>query len=295
MTRNEKIEQLRAFIMKLRDIVATADVGDNCKLALPKFHKCEQNLIHFLSDAGFKHDAAVVASHANQVPATYGAPLIQTMEKDVDFYSSKLNAILDDLLNPVYTRAANLPDVPDSNLRTPTWSDIEKEVNNFESLDTDTLRAFSKVPPPPSQNPSFHAQFADTKQQIRDILQERTKLSKSASDGVANDKTEGPIRKIVVGVSIFPKPAVKKVPPECSPEILRDQLFRAGPDKGVVIKSTARTMREKFRLQEFECVFGLATVFLENDADNGHGLYFSGETWRVKAKQDPKHSDLCRD
>ena len=54
-------------------------------------------------------------------------------------------------------------------------------------------------------------------------------------------------------------------------------------------------MLEKFSSQDFECVSGLATVLLEQDQDNGHGLYFKGETWRVKAKHDPTHSDLCRD
>ena len=94
---------------KLRDIVATADVEEDCKIALPKFHKCEQNLIHFLSDAGFEDDAVVVESHASYIPATYGAPLIETIEKDVDFYCGKLNAILDDLLDPVYTPAVTIP------------------------------------------------------------------------------------------------------------------------------------------------------------------------------------------
>ena len=51
-------------------------------------------------------------------------------------------------------------------------------------------------------------------------------------------------------------------------------------------------MRQKFNLQDFDCVSGLATVFLEIDQDNGHGLYFSGETWRVKAKQDPTRADF---
>jgi hypothetical protein len=125
-----------------------------------------------------------------------------------------------------------------------------------------------------------------------------------------NWKPDSLVGKIIVGVVItaiaggsapwwwtviFPKPVAKKIPPECSPEILRDQLFRAGSEKGAVIKSTARTMREKFRLQDFECVSALTMVFLENDPDNGHGLYFAGEVWRVKAKQNPKHSDLCRD
>ena len=129
-------------------------------------------------------------------------------------------------------------------------------------------------------------------------------------------KSESPVGKIVVAVVIallaggssswwwdelFPKPSTvsvqpanpsKVISPECSPEALRSQLLHAGSDRPVVIKSSARTMREKFRLQDFDCVSGLAAVFLEVDQDNGHGLYFSGEAWRVKAKQDPPHADI---
>jgi hypothetical protein len=116
--------------------------------------------------------------------------------------------------------------------------------------------------------------------------------------------------KIIVGVAIallaggtapwwwsifFPKPPVKQIPPECSQDNLRAELVRAGPDKAIVVKTKARMMREKFRLQQFDCVADLAAVLLENDEDNGHGLYFAGEVWRVKAAQDSKHSALCRD
>jgi hypothetical protein len=123
-------------------------------------------------------------------------------------------------------------------------------------------------------------------------------------------KSEGPIGKIVVAVVIallvggtypwwwtvlFPK--ATPVPPslECSSEVLRGQLLRAGSDKTAVIKSTARVMRDRFSLLEFGCVAGLASVLLQDDQDNGHGLYFSGETWRVKAKQEPARSDFSRD
>jgi hypothetical protein len=130
------------------------------------------------------------------------------------------------------------------------------------------------------------------------------------SDKKPGDKSDSPAKKIIVGVIValvagssspwwwavlFPKPTVKAITAECSPEVLRNNLFRAASDKSAIIKSTARTMKEKFSLQEFECVSGLATVLLEQDQENGHGLYFKGETWRVKAKQDPKHSDLPRE
>ena len=85
------------------------------------------------------------------------------------------------------------------------------------------------------------------------------------------------------------------ISPECSQENLRAELVRAGADRATVMKTTARTMREKFRRQEFDCVSNLAGVFLENDQDNGHGLYFAGEVWRVKATQNAKHTALCRE
>lgn len=103
MTRDEKIEHVKRFIQRLQEIVATADVDDDCKQALPRFNKCEQNLISFLGDAGFQQDASIIASHANYIPATYGTPLIYTMREDVEFYCRKLNAMLEDLLHPIYT------------------------------------------------------------------------------------------------------------------------------------------------------------------------------------------------
>lgn len=123
------------------------------------------------------------------------------------------------------------------------------------------------------------------------------------------DKSESPITKIVIGVlialiaggsspwwwaAIFPKPAPRIVSGPCSPEILKDQLFAAS-DRAMVIKDAAKRMKEKLGLQEFECVSDLANVLLEQDHDNGHGLYFQGETWRFKAMDDPKHSELSRD
>jgi len=124
------------------------------------------------------------------------------------------------------------------------------------------------------------------------------------------EKSEGPIGKIVVAVVIAllvggsspwwwdklhppEKPVLQ--PPECSPESLRVGLLGAGPDKPAVIKSAARTMRERFRNQNLDCVSGLAAVLLQDDQDNGHGLYYSGEVWRVKAKLDPARADFSRD
>lgn len=132
-------------------------------------------------------------------------------------------------------------------------------------------------------------------------------------------KSEGPIGKIIIAVAIallvggsspwwwdklFTKQhteeekraqPTKVMQPECSPDIFRSQLLHAGTDKPVVIKSRARTMQVKFSFQDLDCVSGLAEVFIEVDQANGHGLYFLGEMWRVKAKQDPSHADFYRE
>jgi hypothetical protein len=123
-------------------------------------------------------------------------------------------------------------------------------------------------------------------------------------------KAESPVRKIAVGViiavvaggsspwwwaAVFPRPAAKTISAECSPEVLRNQLFRAGSHRPGVIEAAAITMRIKFSLREFECVSNLATVLLDQDQDNGHGLYFEGETWRAKAAADSTQSSFSRE
>jgi len=104
MTVEEKVAQIRKFVAHFEEIIRTADVDRDCEQALPRFHKCEQNLIAFLCDAGFDEDAAIISSHAEYIPATYGTPLINTMREDVEFYAGKLNALVEDLENPVYAR-----------------------------------------------------------------------------------------------------------------------------------------------------------------------------------------------
>jgi hypothetical protein len=89
-------------------------------------------------------------------------------------------------------------------------------------------------------------------------------------------------------------PVLQVITPECSPENLKSQLFRAS-DRAVVIKTTAAIMKEKLAQEQFECVSNLANVLLEQDSKNGHGLYFQGEAWRFKAGNDPKESALYRD
>jgi len=66
-------------------------------------------------------------------------------------------------------------------------------------------------------------------------------------------------------------------------------------DRAAVIRTTAATMKEKLSQEQFECVSNLANVLLEQDRNNGHGLYFQGEAWRFKAGNDLKQSLFCRD
>ena len=103
------------------------------------------------------------------------------------------------------------------------------------------------------------------------------------------------VLKVLPSIETKPSTPAESTTPECSPDVLKSQLFRAGSDKSAVIKSTARTMRDRYRRQDFDCVSGLATVLLEDDQDNGHGLYFSGEAWRAKAKKDTTRSDFSRE
>jgi hypothetical protein len=142
-------------------------------------------------------------------------------------------------------------------------------------------------------------------------------MAMSNSKKKPGDKPESPLTKILVALAvallaggsapwwwnlIVPKqvahekrPVEQVFPPECSPEILKNQLFRSASDRAAVIKATASTMKEKLGQQQFECVSNLANVLLEQDGNNGHGLYFQGEAWRFKAMDDPKKSPLCRD
>lgn len=131
-----------------------------------------------------------------------------------------------------------------------------------------------------------------------------------------NSNAEGPLGRIIVAVivalivgssspwwwgKLFPPdvpsvslPSTKVASPECSPEILRSQLLRSGSDKPGVIRTSARTMRQRLNLQDFDCVLNLATVLLEVDQNNGHGLYFSGEVWRAEAKRNLIQADISR-
>jgi hypothetical protein len=63
-----------------------------------------------------------------------------------------------------------------------TWSDIERNSAQLETLDTVTLQEFLRVPPPVSQNPTFNIRFEQTMQRIRDILSDRVKASADSSE-----------------------------------------------------------------------------------------------------------------
>jgi uncharacterized protein (TIGR02391 family) len=68
-----------------------------------------------------------------------------------------------------------------------TWNDIERALNSgtLEEKDEDMLRAFLRVEPPPSNNPSFHARFRDAKERIRHRLSEFTAVPAKSTGGVA--------------------------------------------------------------------------------------------------------------
>jgi hypothetical protein len=68
MTVEEKVAQIRKFVARFEEIIRTADVDRDCEQALPRFHKCEQNLIAFLCDAGFDEDAAIISATRSIFP-----------------------------------------------------------------------------------------------------------------------------------------------------------------------------------------------------------------------------------
>lgn len=64
-----------------------------------------------------------------------------------------------------------------------TWNDIEVALNSdtLEEKDKATLEAYSRVEPPPSHNPAFHARFNDAKQRIRHRLLELVAVEKTGA------------------------------------------------------------------------------------------------------------------
>jgi hypothetical protein len=118
-----------------------------------------------------------------------------------------------------------------------------------------------------------------------------------------NSRAEGPLGKIVVAVVIALLAGgsapwwwsrVFTATAACPSQELKDELFRAGPDKSAVIKARARTLREELERQHYDCVSDLASLLLEHAQDNGHGLYFSGEAWRGKAKTIAQDAEVAR-
>ncbi len=135
-------------------------------------------------------------------------------------------------------------------------------------------------------------------------------IQEKAVDSKPSTKPESPVGKIIVAVviallvgssspwwwdKVFHTSNKAVTSPECSPDALRNQLLHADSDKPAVIKYSARTMRQRFNLQDIDCVLGLATVLIEVNQDNGHGLYYSGEAWRAKAKQEPTRANFFRE
>ena len=69
-----------------------------------------------------------------------------------------------------------------------TWNDIDRCLSNgnLEDQDYDTLLSFSRVSPPPSNNPAFHVKFQNTQnriiERIRQIDREKKAFPESAAD-----------------------------------------------------------------------------------------------------------------
>lgn len=95
--------------------------------------------------------------------------------------------------------------------------------------------------------------------------------------------------------AIFPKKTVSPDSSGCPSETLRTQLLTAGSDSPAIIKIAARTMSEKFRLEDFTCVENISSVLLQFDQKSGHGLYYAGEVWRIKTATEPPPATYSRD
>src|SRR5688572_17763276 len=102
MTRDEKNQQIRGFLERLQRIVSACHEEGDAQRILPEFFQCEQDLIFFLTDAGFHHDARLIASHAQHRAATSYSPGIHTIEDDAEFYGEQLENIRGDLRFPTH-------------------------------------------------------------------------------------------------------------------------------------------------------------------------------------------------
>lgn len=118
--------------------------------------------------------------------------------------------------------------------------------------------------------------------------------SESPSKGPATEIIVGVVLALLVGTSapwwwakIFPSSAA-----DCSTHELKERLSYEESRSEVIVKAS-KDLRERFRRQHFDCVYELAAVLIEDDPENGHGLYFSGEVWRVRATE-PQNSALAR-
>lgn len=138
-----------------------------------------------------------------------------------------------------------------------------------------------------------------TPEDARVVKVEKTGRSRELFIGVLSTVIVG----ILIGSSapwwwrvLFPQRAESVVAPAACPvDAIKDQLLGANGDASVFIESDARAMRELLRDGNIDCVEAIAGVLLRVDANNGSGLYFAGEVWRVRAKREPAKAVAWRE
>ena len=84
-----------------------------------------------------------------------------------------------------------------------TWGDIELCLNQctLEDQEIETLEAFSRVSPPPSNNPAFHFRFQNAQDRIRKRIEE-AKAAKDAHERSDKNWYERPLGQITMALLI---------------------------------------------------------------------------------------------
>ena len=64
--------------------------------------------------------------------------------------------------------------------------------------------------------------------------------------------------------------------------------------RGILVLKLANISRQRFNERQFDHVEDLASLILEQIPSNGHGLYYSGEVWRVRKNREDMRGEFNR-
>lgn len=139
-TNEEYADRIRGFIQELNNIVNTADVEDDCRLASIRLEMCVKRLVKSLNTAGFREDSRIVENISSTVKATYGAPRIYSIKEDVEAYNARLTVLAEEVacratpikrINSVITPSSlgYTPALPELRTTIPTrWTDDQRNL-----------------------------------------------------------------------------------------------------------------------------------------------------------------------